>query len=224
MKQQTVVFDLGGVVFNWQPLRLMREVFPSRVRDDDGARRMLASVFQSHNTDGDWAQWDLGLVTPADLAARIARRLDMGAAEIMALIEALAPHMHVKRDTLALIEELKAAGHRLVYLSNMPEELAQWIERDHPFADWFEDGVFSARVRHAKPDDGIYHCARDVLGLHGQSPVFVDDMPRNIETARRHGWRPVLFESAEQVRRTLEEWEFLPRGHARPDQAGARHK
>jgi FMN phosphatase YigB (HAD superfamily) len=209
MKQETVVFDLGGVVFNWQPLQLMREVFPHRVSDDTGAAQLLAHVFQSHNTDGDWAQWDLGLVKPQDLAERIARRLAMGAHEIAALIDALAPHMRVKQDTVSLIHDLKTAGHRLVYLSNMPEELAQWIERDHPFGDWFEDGVFSARVQHAKPDDGIYHCAIEQLGLHGQAPVFVDDMPRNVATAQRLGWRPVQFDTAAQVRQQLEAWGLL---------------
>jgi 2-haloacid dehalogenase/putative hydrolase of the HAD superfamily len=209
MSQQTLVFDLGGVVFNWQPKLLLREIFPARAFDDDSARQMLAGVFQSHDTDGDWAQWDLGLVTPADLAQRIAQRMNMQAAEVMALIDALQPHMRVKSDTVALLLDLKAAGHRLVYLSNMPEELAQWIERDHPFAEWFEDGVFSARVHHAKPDDGIFHCASDRLGLHGQWPVFVDDVPRNLETASRHRWRPVLFESAGQVRSQLEGLGFL---------------
>jgi FMN phosphatase YigB (HAD superfamily) len=187
----------------------MREVFPACVSDDQGAAQLLADVFQSHNTDGDWAQWDLGLVKPHDLAERIAQRLSMGPHEIMALIDALAPHMRVKQDTVSLIHDLKTAGHRLVYLSNMPEELAQWIERDHPFGDWFEDGVFSARVQHAKPDDGIYHCAVDRLSLHGQAPVFVDDMPRNVATAQRLGWRPVQFDTAAQVRQQLQAWGLL---------------
>ena len=52
----------------------------------------------------------------------------------------------VTQARAALIHELKACGHRLVYLSNMPHGLARWIEDDHPFADWFEDGIFSARV------------------------------------------------------------------------------
>jgi len=204
MTRETLVFDLGGVVFNWQPLRLMREVFPHRVSDEDGAARLLADVFQSHKTDGDWAQWDLGLVQPHELADRIANRLDMGAHEIMALIHALAPHMHVKENTVALLHELKAAGHRLLYLSNMPEEMAQWIEKDHPFEEWFEDGVFSARVQQIKPDDGIYHCAINRLSLHHQSPVFIDDMLLNVQTAQRMGWRPIHFQSTLELRKQLQ--------------------
>jgi HAD superfamily hydrolase (TIGR01509 family) len=203
MKRETVVFDLGGVVFNWEPLRLMREVFPTRVQDDAAAAKLLSEVFQNHQPHGDWAQWDRGLVKPDALAERIAQRLAMQAHEIKALIDALAPHMRVTHDTIDLILELKAANHRLVYLSNMPEELAQWIERDHPFADWFEDGVFSARVSLVKPDDVIYRCTEEKLSLSGQAPIFVDDMQPNIDTAHRNGWRPIRFENAQQVRARL---------------------
>lgn len=209
MKRETVVFDLGGVVFNWQPLRLMREVFPSRVLDDAGAARLMADVFQSHLRGGDWAQWDLGLVVPTTLARRIARRLGMDPQDIMALIDALAPHMQVQQETVALIHELKLAGHRLLYLSNMPEELAQWIERDHPLDEWFEQGVFSARVGHIKPDQGMFRCAADLLGLQTASPVFVDDMVPNVLAAHDHGWRGIPFESAAQTRALLHDWGLL---------------
>ena len=97
-----------------------------------------------------------------------------------------------------------AAGHRLAYLSNMPEELAQWIERDHPFNDWFELGVFSARVQHVKPDESIFLLAHELLELAGQAPVFVDDMLANVQTAQRMGWRAVHFQNAAQVRNQLE--------------------
>lgn len=209
MSRETVVFDLGGVVFNWQPLRLIREVFPTRANDDISAAHLFADVFQSHNPEGDWAQWDMGLIEPPELARRISARLAMSQQEIMVFISALAPHMHVKNDTVALIHELKAAGHRLVYLSNMPEELAQWIERDHPFADWFEDGVFSARVRQVKPQEQIYRCAQDQLGLHELAPVFIDDMPFNIQAAKQQGWRPIQFSQARQTRSLLVEMGLL---------------
>ena len=209
MKQQVVIFDLGGVVFNWQPLRLIREVFPERARNDEEAARLQADVFQSHHPEGDWAQWDLGRVDAPELARRIAQRLGIQSHEITAFIEALAPHMQVKQDTVALIHALKAAGHRLLYLSNMPETLARWIERDHPFGDWFEDGVFSARSGHVKPSESIYRYAIERLGLQGQSPVFVDDMPRNVEVAQRLGWRSIHFQAADRLKEQLQAWALL---------------
>ena len=85
----------------------------------------------------------------------------------------------------------------------MPHGLARWIEDDHPFADWFEDGVFSARVALMKPDPAIFHAVTEQLAVSDPSPVFIDDAQRNIDAARALGWRPVRFETANQVRAEL---------------------
>ena len=200
MTTETVVFDLGGVVFNWQPTVLLRQVLPARARDEAEAAHWVREIFQTFDPDGDWAQFDLGNVEPEGLAQRIARRTGLAEEEVMAVIDGLAPHMRVKDDTVALIHDLKARGHRLVYLSNMPHGLARWIEDDHPFADWFEDGIFSARVSLMKPDPAIFHAVTEQLAVSDPSPVFIDDAQRNIDAAHAIGWRGVRFETAAQVR------------------------
>lgn len=203
MTTATVVFDLGGVVFNWQPTVLLRQVLPGRARDEAEAAHWVREIFQTFDPDGDWAQFDLGNVEPEGLAQRIARRTGLAVEEVMAVIDGLAPHMRVKDDTVALIHDLKARGHRLVYLSNMPHGLARWIEDDHPFADWFEDGIFSARVSLMKPDPAIFHAVTKQLAVNDPSPVFIDDAQRNIDAAHSVGWRGVRFEAAAQVRAQL---------------------
>jgi epoxide hydrolase-like predicted phosphatase len=203
MTTKTVVFDLGGVVFNWQPTVLMRQVLPGRAADEASAAHWVREIFQTFDPDGDWAQFDLGNAEPEVLAQRIARRTGLEQDEVMAVIDGLAPHMRVKDDTVALIHALKARGHRLVYLSNMPHSLSHWIEDDHPFADWFEDGIFSARVTLMKPDPAIFHATVERLRIADPSPVFIDDAQKNIDAARALGWSPVRFESADQVRNEL---------------------
>lgn len=200
MRAGAVVFDLGGVVFHWQPLQLIRQVFTQRVRSDEDAVHLRTQIFQGHAIDGDWTQWDMGRIDRESLARRIAQRTGLTDLEMLAFIDAIAPHLQVKTDTLRLMDELKAAGHRLLYLSNMPRELARWIESVHPFDRWFEDGIFSARVGLAKPDEAIYRHAIERLGLHDQETVFLDDTPPNLVTARRLGWQALHFESAQQAR------------------------
>ena len=203
MKQKTVVFDLGGVVFHWQPTELLRQVLPGRARDEAEAAHWVREIFQTFDPGGDWAQFDLGTVEPDVLASRIARRTGLAVDEVMAVIDGLAPHMRVKADTVALIGDLQVACHRLVYLSNMPHGLSHWIENDHPFADWFEDGVFSARVALMKPDAAIFHALTERLAVNDPSPVFIDDAQRNIDAARALGWCGVRFDTATQVRAEL---------------------
>lgn len=199
----TVVFDLGGVVFHWQPASLLRQVLPERVRDEASADHWIKEIFQTFEFSGDWAQFDLGKIEAEELVVRIARRTRLEMCEVAAVIDGLMPHMRVKDDTVELIHELKSHGHRLVYLSNMPHGLARWIEDDHPFADWFEDGIFSARVTMMKPDPAIFRALTERLSVTDPSPVFIDDAQRNIDAARALGWRGVRFETAAQVRTQL---------------------
>jgi FMN phosphatase YigB (HAD superfamily) len=209
MTTKTVVFDLGGVVFNWQPTVLLRQVLPERASDEASAQHWVREIFQTFDPAGDWAQFDLGQVEPGVLVDRIAQRTGLTVAEVGAVIDGLAPHMHVKTDTVSLIHALKSRGHRLVYLSNMPHGLSHWIEDDHPFADWFEDGIFSARVTLMKPDPAIFHATVERLRIADPSPVFIDDAQKNIDAARALGWSPVRFESADQVRAELTELGLL---------------
>lgn len=212
MTKSVVVFDLGGVVFNWQPTVLLQQVLPQHAPDEASVQRLSARIFQTLDLNGDWTQFDLGHIGPDGLAERIARRTGLPEQELRALIEALAPHMTVKTDTVELMRELREQGHRLVYLSNMPTGLAEWIERNHAFFDWFDDGVFSARVRQVKPDPAIFQTAVQRLGLQGQVPVFLDDMQRNIDVATAQGWRGVRFESAQQARAQLQGLGLLAEG------------
>jgi FMN phosphatase YigB (HAD superfamily) len=92
----------------------------------------------------------------------------------------------------------------------MPAAYADWIERDHDFFAWFDDGVFSARVRQMKPDPAIYATAVERFGVQGQMPWFIDDVQRNLDAASAHGWRGVRFETAAQVREQLVGQGVLP--------------
>ena len=69
----------------------------------------------------------------------------------------------------------------------MPHGLLRWIEHDHPFADWFEVGIFSARVTPMKPDLAIFHLTVERLSIADPSPVFIDDAQRKIDAARTLG-------------------------------------
>lgn len=205
MTKSVVVFDLGGVVFNWQPKVLLQQALPHHAPDAASAQRLAALVFQSHELNSDWAQFDLGLIGADALAECIARRTGLPVQDLLTMIEAIPPHLTVKADTVELMRELRDLGHRLVYLSNMPMELAEWIEREHAFFGWFDGGVFSSRVQQAKPDPAIFHTAVQRLGLHGQVPVFLDDMQPNIDVATAQGWHGIRFESAQQAREQLQQ-------------------
>lgn len=197
-----VVFDLGGVVFRWEPLVLLQQLFPQRMPDEASARHWAGQIFQTFSPEADWALFDLGRIEPDALAQRIARRTGMSEQELQCLIDGIPPHLVPLPEMVELIHDLKAAGHRLYFLSNMPAPYADHLQAVNPFFAQFEQGIFSAHVQQIKPLPDIFATAKKRWPLR-DAPVFIDDVQHNIDAAQRHGWAAIRFETPEQVRGAL---------------------
>ena len=197
------VFDFGGVVFNWKPLVLLQQVLPHHAVDEASARDCAAAIFQGFHPTSDWALFDQGGIEPEALAHRIATRTGLAPDEVRTVIAAIPPHLVPDVGTVALMDELRGQGHQIYYLSNMPAGYADELECSHHFFEWFEDGIFSARIGQIKPNADIFETAVRQFGTAGVPTVFIDDVQHNIDAARHHGWQGIRFESAQQVRAAL---------------------
>lgn len=201
---RAVVFDFGAVLFQWQPLQLLQQAVPELAPDEDHARRLAAQVFESFTPDSDWARFDLGRIDEAMLADRIAARIGVHPDQLRRVIDAIPPHLQAQAATVALLSRLKAAGHRLFYLSNMPLPYAEHLERENRFIADFHDGIFSCRVGLMKPHDAIFELAERRFGLDTAQTLFIDDHAGNVQAARRRGWRALQFVDAAQCEREVQ--------------------
>lgn len=209
--RRAVVFDLGGVVFHWQPAQLLRETLPARAVDAGAAEALAAAVFQGFTRDSDWAAFDLGRVDADSLAARIARRTGLAAAEVRAVIDAVPLHLKPDPATVALIERLADADLRVAFLSNMPASYAEHLQRLNPFFARFDGGVFSSQVGLMKPDAAFYARAESLLGLDAAAVVFIDDVQANVDAARAVGWDAFVYRDGTQCARELAARGLTPR-------------
>ena len=198
-----LVFDLGGVLLNWQPTKLLQQVWPHRVRDDASAKAMAGLIFESFKPQSDWAQFDLGLIAPGALAVKIAHRVGVSKAEMTSLIESIPQHLAPLKGTVELLSELKSAGHDLFFLSNMPASYADYLESTHDFFQYFTDGLFSARIQLIKPSPQIFQMANAQFKMSGKDTFFIDDVQHNVDAAEAHGWTGIWFESPQQLRQHL---------------------
>lgn len=197
-----VVFDFGGVLFRWRPAALLLRTWPHRLRDQASAEAAALAFFQNYG--GDWGAFDQGLLDAQTVVQRISERTGWPASEVAAVVAAVPEELQALEGTVALIHELKAAGHRLFYLSNMPEPYADHLERAFPLSQWFEAGVFSGRVKYSKPGDDIYAIAEQrFAAAEPASLLFLDDHPANISAAKARGWQALLFSTAEAARADL---------------------
>lgn len=200
-----IVFDVSGVIVHWQPLDLMRRHFPEHAYDDTSAAEVLAQVSQGFAPEGDWGAFDRGEVEPDALAQRIAQRTGYARANVKALVDAIPEHTQPMPDSVALIERLRDAGHRLALLSNMPVSYAAHLEREHACFNAFEHRTWSGRVGVMKPQPQIFDRVREALAVADASQlIFIDDVRGNVDAARALGWQAVHFTTATDCARQLQ--------------------
>lgn len=196
-----IVFDFGAVLFRWRPEQVIAQVWPSKASSSDGLRQAVADCFQSYG--GDWGLFDQGLIDANELARRHEARLGWPQREVMALVEAAGDELQPQPAVLALLEALKAQGHRLSYLSNMPQPLAERLRRDHPLHRWFESGVFSNEVKRCKPDPVLFARAATHYGERSADCLLIDDQPANVAAALEAGWQAERFTDAAALAEAL---------------------
>jgi 2-haloacid dehalogenase len=191
----TVVFDLGGVLIDWDPRHLYRGLFA----DDAAMEAFLAEV-----TTPEWnAAQDAGRPWSEAVALLVERH-----PERRELIEAFHrrwPEMlgGAIDGTVAILDELRVAGVRLLALSNWSAETFPVARRRFPFLAWFEGIVISGEVGAVKPDPRIFEHLIARYALEPAGTVFIDDSAGNVDAAARLGFVALRFADPGALRQDL---------------------
>jgi 2-haloacid dehalogenase len=197
-----VVFDLGGVLVDWNPRHLYRRLFD----DEAEMERFLAEVVSpAWNLEQDRGRPFADGI--AELTREHPDRAHLIAAFRDRWIEMLGEPLH---ETVALLEELDAAGVRLFALTNWSAETFAIGASRLPFLDRFEAVIVSGEVKLAKPDPAIFRLLVERHGLEPGRTLFIDDMRPNIDAAAALGFRVLQFKDAPSLRRALVELDLLP--------------
>jgi len=195
MGVRNVIFDFGGVLVTWRP----QEIIDSFYSDPQLREAVRVHAFQ-HD---DWLDMDRGTLDEPAVVRRSAARMGRPEAELRALFDHVRAALVPIEPTVALLRELRERGLRLYGLSNMSESIFAYLYARHDFFKLFDGIVISAAVKFLKPEPEIYQHLRERFALDFAESVFIDDMARNVESARRVGLPAIRFETIEQVRRDL---------------------
>ncbi|MGA3217809.1 MAG: HAD family phosphatase [Acidimicrobiales bacterium] len=197
-----VLWDLGGVLLDWDPRHLYRKLF--------GADVAAMDHFLAHVCTPAWhAQQDLGKATAqacAELAAEHPGQAEMIYAWAERNEEMVAGAIDGSVEVLA---ELRAAGVACYALSNMEQESWQRRLQLYDFLSWFDGCFISSFEGIMKPDPQYFGRALSRFGLRPGDALFIDDRAQNTEVARSLGIPAILFRSPEQLRRDLMARGFL---------------
>jgi putative hydrolase of the HAD superfamily len=194
---RNVIFDFGGVLVNWRPQEIVDSFYA-----EPPLREALRAHALQHD---DWLDMDRGTLDEVSVVRRCAARMARPESELTAFFDHVRAALTPIEPTVALLRELRGrAGLKLYGLSNMSEAIFAHLDERHDFFKLFDGIVVSAAVKLLKPEPAIYEHLRDRFDLDFAESVFIDDLERNVESARRVGLPAIRFESPEQVRRELE--------------------
>lgn len=189
-----VIFDLGGVVLDWQPERAFEQVMPA----GDVPAFMERVGFHAWNGAND-ARDNL-----ADAEDELVRRFPDDEAGIRGYrpnflhsVTAMVP------GTSAIIAELAAAGVTIGALTNWSGEMFSLARARFGILDRFADIVVSGHEGIIKPDPAIYRLACSRLGVPPERTVFIDDSGANVRVADELGLTGLPFTSAGRLRDDL---------------------
>lgn len=190
-----IVFDLGGVVFNWQPDKIIQRVFA-----DPKMQNLVKAKIFGH---ADWLELDRGTLSFQDAVDRGARRTGLPKKDIEQLLNEVPQSLTPIHETIDLIRSMADADHRLFVLSNMHFASIAYLEQEHDIWDMFDGTVISCRIQKIKPEIGNYEHLLDQYQLDASETVFIDDMCENLAAARSLGIRTIRFLDSSQCRRDL---------------------
>ena len=196
-----VIFDVGHVLYDWDPRYLYERLIDDRAALDDFLRDVVTREWHfQHDAGRPFAE------TSAELSARYPEHAALIAQWCPRFIDSIgAPIAGMHK----LVEDLDAAGVPLFAITNFSGEFwPPFRAREARLFDRFRDIVVSGDEKLTKPDAAIYQLALNRFGLSPEQAVFVDDNAQNIAGAAALGVEAVHFVDEQSLRMRLRELEL----------------
>jgi 2-haloacid dehalogenase len=201
-RPSAVVFDLGGVLVDWNPRYLYRKLFDDEAEMD----RFLSEVctMEWHHAH------DLGVPPEETCPPLIAAHPEY--AEHIWAWTARSEEMVAGPidESVEILRALKDRGVPVYGLTNMETWTYPGRRERYPFLRWFDGTVVSGFEGVAKPDPRVFELLLDRFGLDAASTLFIDDSPKNVAAARGVGMQALEFESPAALRDELIAAGLLP--------------
>jgi 2-haloacid dehalogenase len=195
-KFDTIIFDLGGVLIDWNPRYLFKQFFVSH----EAMEHFLSEVCTT-----DWNEMQDAGRSFSEATDILTREFPEYKNEIhmyyQRWIEMLGGPIH---DTVQILSNLKDTQQYKMYaLTNWSDESFPLALEMYEFLDWFDGILVSGAEKMKKPDPQIFELLIDRFGINREAAIFIDDNKKNIDAANNLGIRSLHFNSPAQCRAEL---------------------
>ncbi len=205
-KIENIIFDLGGVLIDWNPRYLYRKVFD----DEERMEWFLCNICTPEWNDQQDAGRSFAEAT-RELVERHPEWKEPIEAWYSRWTETIGGPI---RPTVEILSDLKNSGSlRLYALTNWSAETFPWALENFPFLQWFDGIVVSGVERTRKPFPEIYRILLQRFSIEPRQSLFIDDNSKNVMGARELGIQAIHFKDPETLRQDLTSFGVFQSGH-----------
>lgn len=199
----TVIFDLGGVLIDWNPRYLYRKIFET----EEEVTWFLENICTSEWNDQQDAGRSFEEAT-RELMARHPEHEEAIAAWYSRWQETISGPIE---GTVKILHQIKQSEKfRLYALTNWSAETFPWALENFHFLHWFEGIVVSGVEKCRKPLPEFFQILFERYNVKPSEALFIDDNIQNIQGAKMLGLNTIAFQSPEQLQRELRQWNIHP--------------
>ncbi len=192
----TIIFDLGGVLIDWNPRYVYQKIFKS----EEEMEWFLQNVTTTEWNENQDAGYPLHKATE-ELVAKHPEWSEEIRAYYGRWIEMLGDALH---ETVEIFHELKQTGkYKLYALTNWSEELFPHARERFEFLKWFDGIVVSGEEKMRKPSEEFYKLLLDRYHLDPANTIFIDNNLKNIKGAEAVGISGIHFHNPKQLKEEL---------------------
>lgn len=192
----TIIFDLGGVLIDWNPEYLYRKIF----KDESEMKHFLKNICTP-----DWnEQQDAGRKLK-EATESLIKDYPMHEENIRMYYDRWHEMLGgVIEGTVEIFKKLKDSKKFKIYaLTNWSAETFPIALQLYPFLGWFDGVVVSGTEKMRKPFPEFYHILLDRYVVKAEEALFIDDNKRNVDAAKQAGIDSIRFITPQHLQQEL---------------------
>ena len=202
-KITTIIFDLGGVLIDWNPRYVYRQIFDTEEKIDWFFENICTPEWNENQDAGRSLK-----EATEELVAKYPEYEKEVRAYYDRWEEMLGGPIH---ETVEIFRSLKETKKYKMYaLTNWSAETFPVALQRYDFLQWFDGIVMSGEERTRKPFPEIYQALLNRFEVNSSEAVFIDDSLRNVKGAEAIGIAGIHFQSPQQLLQDLKQSQIIP--------------
>lgn len=195
---KNVVFDLGNVLLDFNS----DQIIADHVKDKKLHQEISEKIFNSR----EWILLDRGEITAKEATNRFIKRMPHNEELVREIMDNWKHYLTPIQENIEVLNNIAQKPLKLYVLSNFHKEAFEEVYEKYDFFNHFDGMIISYREKTVKPEKEIYEKLIYRYNLKPDSTLFIDDSERNIDTAKKLGFKTILFNDNIKLRNSVNDY------------------